>query len=41
MNATVHGGMPGPGRVVSDAHCTHGDKGRSGAISSAACIDVD
>ncbi|VWC64420.1 MULTISPECIES: hypothetical protein [Burkholderia] len=46
MNATDRGGMPGRGRIapyVFDAHGVgvHGDKGRSGAITGAACIDVD
>ncbi|WP_264165958.1 hypothetical protein [Burkholderia sp. AU30280] len=44
MNETVHGDLPGPGRVAADApdaHFARGDKGRSGAIGAAACIDVD
>ncbi|WP_279613110.1 hypothetical protein [Burkholderia sp. BCC0322] len=41
MNATVHGDMPGPGRVVPGAHRARGDQVRSGAIGGAACIDVD
>ncbi|MEB4630054.1 hypothetical protein [Burkholderia contaminans] len=41
MNATVHGGAPGPGRVTPYAHGAHGDKGRSDAIGGVACIDVD
>ncbi|HIH2750950.1 hypothetical protein L3V59_21300 [Burkholderia aenigmatica] len=46
MNATDRGGMPGRGRIAPDAFDAHGvrvhgDKGRSGAITGAACIDVD
>ncbi|VWC51379.1 hypothetical protein BLA9940_01605 [Burkholderia aenigmatica] len=46
MNVTDRSGMPGRGRIAPnafDAHGVgvHGDKGRSGAITGAAGIDVD